>query len=112
MSKLTIGLLLAAGLFLANVTPAEAHSGLERTRIHDQHVQTVRRHDMPRWLKRDRQFRHWYRRSPLRRYAQISWIQLFEIYRWERHYFGSRHYTDIDREGRRGDSRRRHRFSG
>ena len=112
MKKLTIGLLLAAGLNFVDVTPAEAHSGVERVRVHDQHVQVVRRHEMPRWLKRDRQFRHWYRRSPLRHYRQISWRQLLEIYRWERRYFESRYYVDYDHDRRWNDRGRRHRFDG
>ena len=112
MKKLTIGLMLAAGLFFVDVTPAEAHSGVERVRVYDQHVQVVRRHDMPRWLKRDRQFRHWYRRSPLRHYRQIGWKQMFEIYRWERRYFGSRHYVDYGDDRRSNDTYRRRRFSG
>ena len=112
MNKLTIGLLLAAGLFFVDVAPAEAHSGVERVRVYDQHVQTVRRHEMPRWLQRNGQFRHWYRRSPLRHYRQIGWRQLFEIYRSERRYFGSRHYVDYDNDRRWNDKRRRHRFDG
>ena len=112
MKKLTIGLLLAAGLFFVDVTPAEAHSGVERVRGYDQHVQVSRRHEMPRWLKRDRHFRHWYRRSPLRHYRQIGWKQLFDIYRWERRYFESRYYVDYYDDHRWHDKRRRHRLDG
>jgi hypothetical protein len=112
MKKLTIGLLLAAGLLLIDVTPAEAHSGVERVRGYDQHVQLVRHHEMPRWLQRDRQFRHWYRSSPLRHYRQIGWKQLFDIYRWERRYFGSRYYVDYDNDRRWHDKRRRYRIDG
>ena len=108
MKKLTIGLLLATGLFLVDAAPAEAHSGVDRGRVYDHEVQVVRRHDMPRWLKRDRQFRHWYQRSPLRHYRQIGWKQLFEIYRWERHYFGSRRHIHYD-DDRGWNDRRRHR---
>ena len=112
MKKLTITLLLAAGLFFVDVTPAEAHAGAERVRVYDRHVQFVRRHEMPRSLQRDRQFRHWYRGSPLRHYRQIGWKQLFDIYRWERRYFGSRYYADHDNDRRWHDKRRRHRFDG
>jgi|GEM_PF-1203673 len=38
---------------------------------------------MPRWLKHDRSFKHWYEHSRLRRDRLLSWIQLFDIYRWE-----------------------------
>ena len=112
MKQLTIGLLLAAGLFFVDVTPAEAHSGVERVRVFDQHVNVVRHHEMPRGLQRDRQFRHWYRHSPLRHYRQIGWSQLFDVYRWERRYFGSRYYADHDNDYRRHDKRRRHRRDG
>lgn len=41
---------------------------------------------MPRWLKHDRSFHHWYEHSRLRKNRQLSWHQLFDIYRWENSY--------------------------
>jgi len=110
MNKLSVGLLLAASLFLIDVSPAAAHTGADRARVqsHSYRVEVPRRHEMPRWLKRDKRFRDWYRHSPLKRYRQIGWNQLFEIYRWERRYFGTRYYItyEDDKHRRNGDRRR------
>ncbi len=112
MNKLSVGLLLAAGLFFIDVTPAAAHQAADHARVYDSghHAEFRRRHEMPRWLRRDRGFRHWYRRTPLSDYRQISWRQLYEIYTWERHYFESRYFVDYDHhDGRRDRDRRRNR---
>jgi hypothetical protein len=110
MNKLTVGLLLAAGFFFADVTPVAAHQGADHGRMYNHGYQfEARRHEMPVWLKRNKHFRHWYRHSPLRHYRQIRWNKLFEIYRWERRYFGSRHYVDYDDDRRRHGERRRYR---
>ena len=111
MNKLSVGLLLAAALFLIDVTPAAAHQGADRMRSqnHGYYYET-RRHEMPIWLKRNKRFRHWYRHTPLRHYRQIRWDQLFEIYRWERRYFVNRHYIAYDDDRRRRSDRRRYRY--
>ncbi len=111
MNKLSVGLLLAATLFIIDVTPAAAHHGAHRTDVqrYGYHYETRRRHEMPRWLQRNRHFRHWYRHSPLRHYHQIRWKALFEIYRWERRYFSGRHYIAYDDDRRRHGERRRYR---
>ena len=110
MNKLSATLLLAAGLFLTDVSPATAHPGADGARAHDRghYVEIRRRHEMPRWLRRNTDFRHWYRRSPLSRYRQISWNQLYDIYRWERRYFERRYFRAYN-DGRRHRDRRRHR---
>ncbi len=105
MNKLSVGLLLAAALFFIDVTPAAAHRVADDVRVYGNgHYYETRRHEMPRRLKRNKHFRHWYRHSPLKRYRQISWNQLFEIYRWERRYFVGRGYVAYD--DRRRDRRR------
>ena len=111
MNKLSIGLLLAASLFLIDVTPAAAHQGAHKSEVqrHGYYYETRRRHEMPRWLQRNRHFRHWYRNTPLRHYRQIRWQQLYEIYRWERRYFVSRHYRDRDYDRHRHSDHRRYR---
>ena len=111
MNKLSLGLLLAAGLFLIDVSPAEAHTGVDRMHVesYGHQPRLLRGHEMPVWLRRDHRFQHWYRRSPLRHYHQISWNQLLEIYRWERRYFGSHHYIAYDDKRRWKSNRKRHR---
>ncbi len=108
MNELSVGLLLAASLFFLDVSPAAAHQGADRVRAHDygHQFEARRYHEMPRWLKRNVRFRHWYRHSPLKRYRQIGWNQLFEIYRWERRYFRTRYHVAYDRQPRRHDGER------
>ena len=47
--------------------------------------------EMPRWLKRNKSFRHWIRHSRLRENRRLSWNELFGIYRWEHSYY--RYYS-------------------
>ena len=53
------------------------------------HYRTLvyRDHHMPKWLRKKRDFRRWYRRSALQHNHALAWWQLYDIYRWE-----SRHY--------------------
>jgi hypothetical protein len=96
---------------------------------HHQHVIIHREPHMPRWLRRDRGFRAWYRRTALRHDVYLAWPQLFAIYRWERRYdhrhdhavhYGSRrhdfdwyrrywHERDRHHHDRRGHTKRKHR---
>lgn len=111
MNKLSVGLLLAAGLFFIDVTPAAAHQVADDVRVYGDryHAEFGRRHEMPRWLRRNPDFRHWYRRTPLAGYRRITWNQLFEIYRWERRYFERLYFIDYDDDHRRDRDRRRNR---
>jgi len=43
--------------------------------------------EMPRWLQRNKSFRHWIRHSRLRENRRLSWNELFDIYRWEHPYY-------------------------
>lgn len=108
MNKLASSLLLAAGLFCLDVSPAAAQPHASRVQVYSDgyRYESRRHHSMPKWLKRDRDFRHWYEHSPLKRYHRISWNELYRIYRWESRYFGSRHYRGRDRGYR--DGYRRH----
>ena len=54
-----------------------------------------RAHHMPRWLKHNRGFRHWYRHTPLKRDRRLAWNQLFDIYRFERR-FGRNYYRSAN----------------
>lgn len=86
MNKLLTTALLAGGLLLLDAPTAAAHQ--EYRTLHNPwvhyHVETRRAHQLPRWLKKNRSFRNWYRHSRLRTNRYLSWHQLFDIYRWER----------------------------
>ena len=93
------------GLCLGAAPTAQAHD-----RAYDQHplqryhhVRNYRDKHMPQWLRHDRGFRYWYRRTSLRRDHHLGWRQLFEIYRWERSYRHGhgRHHHDKRRHSKR-----------
>lgn len=87
MNKVLTLALLAGSLLLLNAPAAEAHKVVRS--VHHApawHYVELRPKHMPRWLKRDRSFRHWYRHSPLQRDRRLAWYQLYEIYHWERRY--------------------------
>ena len=94
-------------------------------------IAVYRDYDMPRWLRKQKDFRRWYKRSALKHNPSLAWWQLYEIYRWESRYhhhrrpayYANRDYTwyrgywhkqqhryRYDRERRKGDRREdRHR---
>ena len=100
-AKVSLPLMLGAWLFMASAT-ATAHDGYHRDYAsrgyYDAHYDyRVRRsHHMPRWLKRNRGFRHWYRHSPYQYNRRVGWEGLWDIYRWERRY-GARYEIRSDR---------------
>ena len=130
MNKMMIAAVVAGGLMLMNSPEAAAHK--EVRNVHSAHTYAyldVRRpQQMPRWLKRNKAFRHWYANTSLSRDRRLAWGQLYEIYRWEvrwgrayyrsdnywrdyyAHRYGERHFDRDDRHPhRRHDGQRRSR---
>ena len=129
MNKLMTAAVIAGGLMLMNSPEAAAHK--EVRNVYQPPAQHYVRHDvgrshhMPRWLKRDKGFRHWYGHTPLARDRRLAWEQLFDIYRFElrfgrsyhrsgnywndyyAHRYGDRHF-DHDRRDERRDRKHRH----
>jgi len=119
MNKVLISTVLACGLLLLESPEAAAHEerGSQHRSYAYDHSDAYRRDShsrdyysrdrnrgerydtrhqrakkMPKWLKHDRSFRHWFEQTRLRRNRHLSWHQLFDIYRWERSYFGYRRH--------------------
>lgn len=105
MNKIITVALMAGGLLLLDSPEAAAHDE-SRYSHYSKHYQADlhRRHQMPRWLKRDRAFRHWYKHSRLRRHSQLSWHRLFDIYQWEK--VDRRMHRRADRFARKHDNYR------
>ena len=124
MNKLMIATVIAGGLMLMNAPEAAAHQEVRNVHMaHSNAYFDMRRADrMPRWLKRDKAFRHWYARTSLRHDRRLAWNQLYDIFRWEArwgrayyrsdnywrdyyaHRYGERHF---DRDDRHDERRRR-----
>ena len=110
MNKTIVLIFIALGLLLIDTPDAAAHDKswtAYRVPPHYRHETHCRDHGhalpvhasrMPRWLKEDRSFRHWYQHSRLQHNRYLSWHELFDVYRWE---------VSRDRH-RRSHSRNRH----
>lgn len=109
--KIMASLFLSGGLLLLAASPVNAHpSGHHDYDRGDRYyyAHEVRR-EMPRWLKRKKAFRQWYRHSPFKYRRAITWARIYEIYRWERRYSRqhySRHHRGHDVYRDRDDDRR------
>lgn len=114
MNKIMTVALAAGVLLLLDAPEAAAHNDVRITYQPSAYYQfDVRRtHRMPYWLKRNREFRHWYKHTRLRRHRHLTWHRLFDIYRWEtidrrKHRRSNRfarnhdYYRHYDREARR-----------
>ena len=90
MNKVMTVVVIAGGLMLMNSPEAAAHKTVHNVYQPPTYYQSYGRIDerrakhMPRWMERDRSFRHWYKRTPLRHDRRLDWYELFNIYRWER----------------------------
>lgn len=106
-----IALLIASGgLLLTMAAPASARDAghYDHDRADRNYYYTERQSEMPRWLRRERAFRAWYRRSPNHRRRAMSWDRLYNAYRWERRYsprYPKRYYNDHNRYDRYDDGR-------
>ena len=101
MKPVMTAALIAGGLMLMHSPEAAAHKEVRNTYHAPAHsyVDHRRIDHMPRWLRKDRDFRRWYRHSPLKRDRRLAWFQLYDIYRWERrwgrnYYRGDNYWLD------------------
>ena len=109
MNKVIISALIACGVLLLDAPEAAAHEtrviqdrwsayGSHSDNRREKHSRDYysqnryrdhyganhkRAKKMPRWLKRNRSFKHWFKQSRLKKNHHLSWHQLFDIYRWE-----------------------------
>ena len=88
MKQVITTILIAGSLMLVDVTPAIAHDGARNVYYpsHQFRVQQKRGKSAPAWLKRDESFKWWYKQTPLKRDKHLSWLELYDVYSWERHY--------------------------
>ena len=96
MNKLMTAAVIAGGLMLLNSPEAAAHKEVRHVYQPPaySYVDMSRPQHMPRWLKRNKAFRHWYRHTPLRHDRRIAWRTLFDIYSWERRWGRAYHRSD------------------
>jgi len=112
MNKIITVALIAGGLLLLDSPEAAAHKEVRNVYQPSAYyrVEHRRAKHMPNWLKRDRSFRRWYKRTHLRRYKRIGWHRLYDIYLRERFHAGKprradQHWRDNDHRNHehRGD---------
>ena len=85
MNRIIAVAIAAGGLLFLGSPEAAAHTEVPYSYEPSPYYRyDVRRaHAMPRWLKRDKAFRHWYKHTRLRKHRHLTWHRLFSIYRWE-----------------------------
>ena len=123
MKHLLASLVLASGAMLLYAPTAEAHHKHYDKR-YGQHEIYYDRGYMPRWLRKQRSFRHWYRYTPLKHNYRLDWHELYDIYRWEsrysraryhhrykhRHNRDYRYYRDYWKHERHGERKRKKKY--
>ena len=120
---LALSLIVLAGSSIVAVPEAAAH-GFKESRHVGYHDYGYRRrlHAMPRWLRADRDFRHWYFHLPRRFVRRMSWSRLYDLYlfetrrvhrswyrRYDRRYFKNDDWFYLERERKRERNRDRNR---
>ena len=132
MNKIMTVAIIAGGLLLLDSPEAAAHKQVrngyqpsahyhvDHRRFDHRRFEHRRPKHMPYWLKRNREFRRWFRHSHLRRHRHIAWHRVYEIFLWERfyatnhrrgdrYYRGDRYSWDYDHDSDHDSDRRRRR---
>lgn len=86
MKRMTFSLIVGACLFLASAPDASAHGTEYRPYIVNDHYVVGRIRHFPTWLRRDRDFQHWYLHSRYRFTRRMSWHRIYDLYIFERRY--------------------------
>ena len=88
MTRMICSLIFGAGLFILSAADASAHRiGYRPYYVHDHYVH-ARTMSFPGWLRRNREFQHWYRHCHYRLTRHMSWHRLYDVYRFERDAIG------------------------
>lgn len=100
MKRTICSLIFGAGLFLLSAADASAHEVEYRPHIAYDHYVYSRTRSFPRWLRRNREFQHWYMHSRYRYVRRMTWHGVYDRYRIEQRYrrnhrkFHSKVYRD------------------
>ncbi len=73
-------------LFLLSAADASAHEVEYRPHIAYDHYVYGRTRSFPRWLRRNREFQHWYMHSRYRYMRRMTWHRIYDRYRFEQRY--------------------------
>ena len=100
MKRTICSLSLGIGLFLVSAADTSAHEIQYRPHIAYDHHMYRRTRLLPRWLKRNREFRHWYSHSQYRFAYRMTWHRVYDLYLVERRYRGShrKYYGKVHRD--------------
>lgn len=96
-------------LMFIDLPDAKAHGIEFRPGFVEVHYGYARARHFPRWLRRNREFQHWYWHSHYRFSRHMNWHRLYHIYlndrhhRWHSrrlndHYYGDRGYRDYSKK--------------
>ena len=96
---------LIAGLAAGLTTTANAHEYAYKPRVNSNRVVYVDdRHAMPRWLRKNSNFKRWYKKNDHYHDARrVSWNRLYDLYRLDRRYY--RYYSNVNHYSERSYDR-------
>ena len=111
LKRLALASLLTAGLVLGMAGEARAHhpSYVYYDRYDHRYDVKVYKRKFPRWLKKNAEFRHWYKRNHYDHVRHINWNSLYDLYMYDRFYRYNKHRRDYIYYDRRYRDRKRHR---
>ena len=97
MKRATGSLCVGICLFLVSAVDASAHEIEYRPPIVHDHYGYARTMSFPGWLRRNRDFQHWYMRSRYRFMRRMTWNDVYERYRFEQRYRWNnrRYHTNV-----------------
>ena len=79
-------LIIGTSLFLAGATDASAHKTDYRSYVVHRQYSSSHTRTFPGWLRRDREFQHWYLNTRYRAMPRLSWQRLYNIYCFDKRY--------------------------
>ena len=100
MKRTICSLIFGACLFLAGAPDASAHNtGHRQYIVHDNYVYG-RTRSVPGWLKRNREFQHWYLHSRNRFMRRMTWRRIYDLYLFEQRHrrVHRKHYGNVYRD--------------
>jgi hypothetical protein len=110
MKRLTLPIIFGLGMLVAVAPTAEAHEIDHRPRVtHEVYFAYDRDYAVPRWVRKDRDFRQWFLHSRYRYARRQNWHRLYDLYLYDRqkhrhshsHYRSGKKYRDYVAPSRR-----------
>ena len=85
MKRVTLPIMIGLGFLVVNAPAAEAHKIDNRSRVTQGfYFDYDRGYAVPRWVRKDREFRQWFLHSRYRYARRQNWHGLYDLYLYDR----------------------------